>query len=114
MTESREKQPNAAIDHIRQQIAQIDLVCTGTITERTKVCGKPNCRCATDPKARHGPYYEWTRQENGRFVHSVVSPEQAREITRGIKNYRRIMRLLGRWRRETTRALRIRKSSKSR
>ena len=29
----------------------------GSIVERTRRCGKANCRCATDAKARHGGLY---------------------------------------------------------
>jgi hypothetical protein len=31
---------------------------SGTLIQRTKVCGNPNCHCARDPAARHGPYSE--------------------------------------------------------
>ena len=79
----------------------MDFVASGTIHKRTKVCGRPNCRCATDPAARHGPYYEWIRRQDGRLVHSVITPEQAALFTQAIQNYREIQRLLGRWERET-------------
>lgn len=29
----------------------------GSIVERTRRCGKSNCACATDPRARHGGLY---------------------------------------------------------
>jgi hypothetical protein len=32
-------------------------------------CGKPGCRCASDPAARHGPYYEWSHMLKGKLVH---------------------------------------------
>jgi hypothetical protein len=91
------------IAEIRQQISALDYACSGTLLHRTKVCGKPSCRCAQDPNARHGPYYEWNRREQGRLVHRVVSPEQAEIIRRAISNYRTIQRLLRKWDRETTR-----------
>jgi hypothetical protein len=37
------------------EIAGMGLICSGTLLERTRTCGKPNCRCATDLQARHGP-----------------------------------------------------------
>jgi hypothetical protein len=86
---------------LRRAINQMDFVASGTIHKRTKVCGRQNCRCATDPAARHGPYYEWSRRQDGRLVHSVISPEQAELFTRAIQNYREIQRLLGRWEHET-------------
>jgi hypothetical protein len=79
----------------------MDLVCSGTLLERLKTCGKPNCRCAKDPEARHGPYHEWSRREDGRLAHSSVSPEQAKQLRQAISNYRKIQDLLKRWERET-------------
>ena len=86
---------------LRRAINALDFVASGTVHKRTKVCGRPNCRCAVDPAARHGPYYEWTRRQDGRLLHSVVTPEQAEVFTRAIQNSREIQRLLARWERET-------------
>ncbi len=96
---------NSRIDRIRRQIARIDVICAGTLLERTKVCGKPNCRCATDPKARHGPYFEWNRWEAGALRHRTPSPQQAAQIRRAMDNYQRLLALLEDWERESTRIL---------
>jgi len=90
---------------IRQAIDAMTLVGSGTLSTRTKVCGKPTCRCATDPEARHGPYYEWTRRVEGRYRHSVVSPRQAELLERAIANYKEIQRLLRLWEAETAAAI---------
>ena len=100
------------IERIRKQIAQMDLVAQGTVSKRTKVCGRPNCRCAEDPQARHGPYYEWTRREKGRYVHTVISAEQAEELTAAIDNHKRVLALLARWSVETAKALKIKPGRK--
>lgn len=86
---------------IRERISAIDLICSGTLLERTKTCGKPNCRCAKDPGARHGPYYEWTWLEEGRLVHRTVTRAQADFIKKAIENYREIKSLFDRWKAET-------------
>jgi hypothetical protein len=83
----------------------MDFVVSGTLHTRTKVCGRPNCRCAHDPEARHGPYHEWSRRLGGRLVHSVVAPEKAAEIGQAIKNYREIQTLLADWEAESTKEL---------
>jgi len=88
---------------IKRRIAEIDLVCTGTLLDRTKVCGKPSCRCATDEAARHGPYYEWNRWLDGRLHHRAVVPAQARLITRSMKDYQRLLALLADWEHESAR-----------
>lgn len=90
------------IEEIKSKITRMDLVCSGTLIKRKKTCGKSNCKCLSDPHARHGPYNEWSRREGGRLVHNIVSPEQARELKKAIVNRREIQALIGRWEREST------------
>jgi hypothetical protein len=102
----RSKKPNPhrvreRTRELRRVINAMDFVASGTVHKRTKVCGRKNCRCAVDPAARHGPYYEWTRRQEGRLFHSVITPEQAELLTRAIQNYREIQQLLVRWEHET-------------
>ena len=98
---------NRRIDSIRKQILALDFVAQGTISKRTKVSGKPNCRSAQDPDARHGPYYEWTRRDNGRYVHSVISAEKAKQLALAIKNHRKIQSLLAQWSKESARLIKM-------
>jgi len=108
----RQHRPQDAVKRIHRiqaQISRFDFVCSGTILSRTKVCGKPGCRCATDPQARHGPYHEWSRREEGRLVHSIVSCSEARALRRAIRNYRAIQQLLRRWQDQSVNAIRARK-----
>lgn len=90
-----------SIRKTRKLIEDIDLICSGTLHERTKTCGKPNCRCATDPDARHGPYYEWSWRQDGRLMHKILSPEQAKLMKEAIANYGTVKKLLQRWERES-------------
>jgi hypothetical protein len=99
--------PPPAIRQIRQAITAMDLVCAGTLLKRWKFCGRPNCRCAQDPAARHGPYYEWSRRQDGRLRHSLLSPQQADKLARAISNHQRILALLTRWTLESARALKV-------
>ena len=55
----RIEQTREKIGRIRAELTAIEYLCSGTLHQRTKVCGRPTCRCAQDPSARHGPYYEW-------------------------------------------------------
>ena len=95
----------ARIEKLKQQILDLDLVVAGTLVRRTKVCGKAGCRCATDPEARHGPYFEWGRTEGGRRTTTTVSPEKARRLKAALGNQRRLKTLLRRWERESARLL---------
>jgi hypothetical protein len=95
----------ARLARIRAAIRAVDYLCSGTLLRRTKLCGKPGCRCARDPAARHGPYYEWGHMKGGKLVHRMVSARQAALLRRAIKNYRKIRRLLRAWEAETERVI---------
>src|SRR5450432_354828 len=49
----------------------------GSISERTIRCGKPNCACASDPEARHGPYFSLTQAVEGKTRSRFLNTEQA-------------------------------------
>jgi hypothetical protein len=90
---------------IRKELANLDVLASGTLHHRTKVCGKPTCKCASDPTLRHGPYFEWGRTRNGKLVQSTVSPEQAKVLERAIANHQRARALLLEWERLTEKLL---------
>ena len=90
---------------IRSAILAIEELCAGTLVHARKACGKPTCRCAKDPAARHGPYYVWSRLERGRLVRTSLTPKQAERLRIAIQNERRVQRLLTQWGRETGRAI---------
>ena len=103
--ESTLRQARERIAGISAAIGGMDYVCTGTLIKRMKLCGKPGCRCAEDPAARHGPYYEWGHMHAGKLVHRMVSPEQADTLRQAIANYRRVKKLLRAWEHETERVI---------
>lgn len=89
------------IARIQKSLSAVDYLCSGTILKRMKKCGKPSCRCAKDPNARHGPYFEWGHMVEGKLVHRVVSPEQAAKLQQGIENYRKVKKFMLTWEKET-------------
>ena len=99
------QQARERIARIRAVLNAMEYLCSGTLLQRTKVCGKPSCRCAQDPSARHGPYYEWGHLKGGKLVHRVVSPEQAALLRHAIANYRQARKLLRAWEKETERLI---------
>jgi hypothetical protein len=86
---------------LRRAINAMDYVASGHIHLRTMRCGRDNCRCAQDPHARHGPYYQWSRRQDGRQVHRSLTPQQAKLLADAIANLRAIQELLAVWERET-------------
>jgi hypothetical protein len=101
----RKKNPGPSeqdpIRALKNELAGVELICSGTLLERTKTCGKPNCRCATDPQARHGPYYEWTWREGGKLRHKIVPAEKVALVREAIHNHRTVQELLDRWERQS-------------
>lgn len=87
----------ARIEAIRAAVANIELVCSGTLLTRMTKCGKPTCACHRDPAARHGPYYEWGRMRAGKLTHRWMSAEQSQQLRAAIANFRRLKKLLHDW-----------------
>ena len=85
------------IQGIRDSLGEFELLCSGTLSERMMKCGKPNCRCATDPSARHGPYFEWSHMNVGKPTRRYVSPQQAQLLRQAIADYRSLQKLLREW-----------------
>lgn len=75
-------------------LSRIGFVLPGTITERMKRCGKPNCHCATDPAALHGPYIQWTRNVAGKTVTKQLTAEQWTRYQSWFDNSRHLRELL--------------------
>jgi len=104
-TENTIQKTRARIAGIRDTINAVDYLCSGTLLEHMTRCGKPGCRCATDPDARHGPYYDWGHMLGGKLVHRRVSPEQAAVLRLAIANYRKVKKLLLAWEKESERLI---------
>jgi len=99
------KQARERIARIREALARIHYLCSGTLLERTKMCGRPGCACARDPAARHGPYFEWGHMRAGKLVHRQVSAPYAAALRQAIANYRMARKLLRDWEVETERLI---------
>lgn len=89
------EETRAAAQRIAAVLAQIDFVLPGTITQRMRRCGKPNCRCAQDPQALHGPYIQWTRTVGGKTVTKQLSAKQLARYRPWFDNTRQLRELLG-------------------
>jgi hypothetical protein len=99
------QQARQRIARIRAAINEMEYLSSGTLLRRMKVCGKPGCRCADNPDARHGPYYEWGHMKGGKLVHRMVTPEQAEILRRAIANYRNARKLMKDWEEITERLI---------
>lgn len=95
-TKSREK-----IAEIQRTLSGMEYLSSGTLLKRMKVCGNPRCHCASNPAARHGPYFEWSYLKAGKLHHRTLTPEQAEIMRRAIANQRKAKKLLRVWEAQT-------------
>ena len=64
----------------------------GTITERLRRCGRPNCACAKDPEARHGGKFLAVHLD-GKTEAAYVRPEDEQRLRKAIAaHYNRLYR----------------------
>ena len=75
---------------LRDQLAQIGYICTGSITEVYRKCGKLYCFCAKDENAAHGPYTVWTRKIKGKTVTRNLTDDQAELCRECIRKMREL------------------------
>jgi hypothetical protein len=61
---------------ITAQLANSGFALPGSIAQRYTQCGKPNCRCHTDPPQLHGPYPTWTRKVAGKTITRRLTQDQ--------------------------------------
>jgi len=66
-----------SVRELGTRLAQPQPMRRGSLSERYVKCSKPGCACATNPKARHGPYYSLTRAVGGQTHSRFLSAEEA-------------------------------------
>jgi len=92
---------------LAERLSSVGLIWPGTIQKRMMTCGKPQCSCHNDAKARHGPYYYWTAKSHGKSVARKLSADQAEVIQQWITNRRTVDALLKEMTATTERALEL-------
>jgi len=114
MTTKTEQRRQRALDRLDEQyralaaeLATTGFVLQGSLATRWMTCGKPACRCADDPDARHGPYHAWTYKRDAKTVCIYLSPEQAKLCSQWIKNNRRLERIVRQMRTISRRAAKL-------
>ncbi|MHB0937717.1 MAG: DUF6788 family protein [Armatimonadota bacterium] len=56
----------------------------GTLRARYIRCGKPNCRCAVDLEARHGPYWYLVWRQGRRLRMRYIPPRAVNAVQAAI------------------------------
>lgn len=98
---AKSKKSREKIAEIQRTISAMEYLSSGTLLRRMKMCGNPRCRCASDPAARHGPYFEWSYLKAGKLHHRTLTPEQAEIMRLAIANQRKAKKLMRDWEAQT-------------
>lgn len=80
---------------MREQLRALSLepLMRGSLVERLRRCGRPNCACAQDPRRRHGGKF-LTVQLGGRTRALHVRPEDEAKVRAAIGAYARLWDLI--------------------
>ena len=80
---------------LKSQLAAIQEMRPGSLMERYRKCGKPNCHCAKRGARRHGPDWILTREVRGKTITKTIPPGPAVQQTRSqIQEYRHFRELV--------------------
>jgi hypothetical protein len=96
---NRGPEPNAAEEAERRRIvaalSDAGFCLPGSIGDERTRCGKPRCRCKSDPPMLHGPYHHWTRKIDAKTVGRYLSDEQLERYSGWFEEARRLRDLFG-------------------
>lgn len=84
----------ARLRELATKLSHVGFVSQGSVVRRYVRCGKPDCRCASDPEQLHGPYWQWSTAIDGKTVSRRLTDRQARVYREWIANRRRAERIL--------------------
>jgi len=91
---TKKSERDAARRRIARELSTIGYALPGTLTVRAYACGKANCRCKSDPAARHGPYAYWTRKVGSTTKTRVLTEGQLEDYREWLDNARRLKELV--------------------
>jgi len=91
---TKKSERDAARRRIARELSTIGYALPGTLTVRAYACGKANCRCKSDPAARHGPYAYWTRKVGSTTKTRVLTAGQLEDYREWLDNARRLKELV--------------------
>ena len=88
---------NKMIFRIKEKIESKEHILNGSLTKKYKQCGKINCRCRKNIEFWHGPYFIWTRKENGKTITKTLNKDQATAVKKAIKDMKELNRNIEKW-----------------
>jgi hypothetical protein len=80
-------------DQIKAELAEIGDLRPGSLVDRYRKCGKPNCHCAGQDSAGHGPSWSLTRGVHGKTVTKIIPVSAVAQTKEQIAECRRFRQL---------------------
>ena len=80
-------------DRILQLIAGLGDMRPGSLSSRSRPCGKPDCQCHAPGGKLHGPYWSLTFKLDGKTRSRSLRPDQVDAVRQQIANFRRYQSL---------------------
>ena len=76
-------------ERLLRTLPDLRAILRGSLVERYRRCGRPNCRCARKGDPGHGPaWYLMVTLGPGKTVQVYVPREQKEQVERWIENFR--------------------------
>ena len=101
MKKTRDQRRRERLRHYRREYARlkarlraIGFLCEGTLMERWRQWGKPNCACASDRARLHAPNFQLSWKEKGKTVSRRLSAEHAVLYRQWIANRQRLQSII--------------------
>lgn len=91
------RQVQARIERIKREIARLDGIQPGSLSQQYNVCGNALCRCKADPPQKHGPYHQVSFTWRGKSSSRFVRKDDLARVKRQLKNYQRLRELTDEW-----------------
>jgi len=89
------EEPRAGLEEQRAslfaQLAAVGDFRPGSINVTYRRCGKPNCACARQSHAGHGPRYLLTRSAGGKTRSRQLRAGEVEKVAAEVANYRRFL-----------------------
>jgi hypothetical protein len=80
-------------DRLRAELAEVGDMRPGSLVERYRQCGKPNCRCSNVGERGHGPSFSLTHAVRGKTVTRIIPREAVEQTRQQIAEYQRFREL---------------------
>ena len=77
-------------ESIKTQIVELGDLRPGSLKDRFRKCGKPNCHCAEPGDVGHGPSWSLTHGEKGKTVTKVIPAALVPQTREQLAEYQRL------------------------